>query len=227
MRLSIVIPVLDEALVMARALEAVRGGIAHGDEVIVVDGGSSDGTPGIATGSGARVVTSERGRGTQMNTGARAAGGDVLLFLHADTALPAQFRSDVEAVFEDPGVRWGRFDLDFDEGGPLLHLIARLISRRSRIFRSATGDQAIFVRREDFEAVGGYREPELFEDVDLSRRLRARGRMGIPKSRVITSTRRWRNRGVLATTLRMWTLKCLYLAGVPASRLVPHYRDER
>jgi hypothetical protein len=124
-------------------------------------------------------------------------------------------------------VTWGRFDLAFDEGGPLLRLIAHLISWRSRVFRSATGDQAIFTRRSTFVSLGGYREARLFEDVDLVRRLRRCGRMGIPAGRAVTSSRRWRNRGVWATTARMWTLKTLYLIGVPSERLAAHYDDER
>jgi hypothetical protein len=153
--------------------------------------------------------------------------GDVILFLHADTLVPATLRQDVEDTLRNPAVCWGRFDLELEQAGPLLRLIAWLISTRSRMFRSATGDQAIFVRRSVFEAAGGYREAILFEDVDLARRLRGYGRMGIPASRVVTSARRWHNRGVWATTARMWTLKTLYLAGVPAERLAKHYSDER
>lgn len=229
MRLSIVVPVLDEERVIERSLRAAREGAAPGDEVIVVDGGSSDHTLEItrACGAVAVAVAGERGRGRQMNLGARVAGGDVLLFVHADTVLPSGFRAALESLLADEAVRWGRFDLRFDDAGPLLCLIAHLISARSRVFRSATGDQAIFVRRSEFEAVGGYREELLFEDVDLVRRLRARGRMGIPGGRVVTSARRWRNRGVWATTLRMWILKSLYLAGAPAGRLAKYYRDER
>ncbi|MFN2375940.1 MAG: TIGR04283 family arsenosugar biosynthesis glycosyltransferase [Candidatus Binatia bacterium] len=227
MRLSIVIPVLQEEATIRDTLVATRGSLESGDQIVVVDGGSSDGTVRLARSFGAEVIEGERGRGRQMNQGASLAGGDVLLFLHADTLLPTGFRQGLAALLEDESVRWGRFDLRFDEGGPLLQLIARLISLRSRLFRSATGDQAIFVRREDFLAVGGYREAILFEDVDLVRLLRRRGRMGIPAGHVVTSARRWRNRGVWPTTLRMWALKSLYLCGVPASRLSRHYRDER
>jgi GT2 family glycosyltransferase len=122
---------------------------------------------------------------------------------------------------------WGRFDLRFDEAGPLLRLIARLISWRSRMSRVATGDQAIFVTREVFELAGGIRETELFEDVDLCRRLKRHGRMGVPRRRVVTSSRRWRMRGTWRTTLLMWTLKLLYLCGVPARRLARFYRNVR
>ena len=227
MRLSVVIPVLEEEAVLGPTLAAARAGLDRGDELIVVDGGSTDRTAEIARDGGAELIPGARGRGRQMNAGAARASGDLLLFLHADTILPAGFRADLERLLADEGIRWGRFDLEFDEGGPLLRLIARLISGRSRAFRSATGDQAVFVRRDEFETLGGYREELLFEDVDLARRLRGRGRMGIPVGRVVTSARRWRRRGVWATTFRMWTLKSLYLAGVPAEHLAKFYRDER
>jgi rSAM/selenodomain-associated transferase 2 len=227
LRLSVVIPALDEEGTIGATLAAAGQGLQPSDEIVLVDGGSSDRTAEIGRASGVEVVASERGRGRQMNAGAAGAHGDVLLFLHADTTLPRGYREELAALLADGSVGWGRFDLDFDEGGPLLRLIARLISGRSRIFRSATGDQAIFVRRSLFESVGGYREALLFEDVDLARRLRAVAGMGIPPSRVVTSARRWRRRGVWPTTLRMWTLKSLYLAGVPAARLARFYRDER
>jgi rSAM/selenodomain-associated transferase 2 len=225
--LSVVMPVRNEEACLAATLASLRSGLRAGDEVLVADGRSTDGTAGIARAAGAIVVESERGRGRQMNAAVVQAKGEVLLFLHADTLLPAGFREAVEVVLRDPGVAWGRFDVVFDEGGPLLRLIAWLISTRSRLFRSATGDQAIFVRREHFDAVGGYHEALLFEDVDLVRRLRPRGRMGIPPVPAVTSSRRWRNRGVWSTTFRMWTLKSLYLLGVPAERLARHYLDER
>ena len=122
---------------------------------------------------------------------------------------------------------WGRFDLRFDRDTPLLALIARLISWRSRVTRGATGDQAIFVRRDAFERVGGISEDVLFEDVSLSRRLKRDGRMGVPAGVVVTSSRRWRHGGTIRTSLLMWTLKGLYLAGVPAARLARFYPNVR
>ncbi len=227
MILSVVVPVLDEEAALGPALASARAGLAAVDEVIVVDGGSRDRTMEIARRAGAVVVGSTRGRGRQMNAGAERARGDVLLFVHADTHLPPGFRREIERVLEDGRATWGRFDVRFDEGGVLLRAIAWLISRRSRLFRSATGDQAIFVRRKEFEAVGGYREGHLFEDVALVRELRARGAMAIPASPVVTSSRRWRKEGVWVTTLRMWSLKSLYLAGVPAEKLARFYSDRR
>jgi rSAM/selenodomain-associated transferase 2 len=227
MNLSVIVPVLDEEAALGPVLATARTGLAPGDELIVVDGGSSDRTVEVARRGGAEVIASERGRGRQMNAGAARARGDVLLFLHADTQLPAGFRSAIEGVLADGTACWGRFDVRFDEGGALLRLIAWLISRRSRLFRSATGDQAIFVRHADFEAAGGFREAHLFEDVEFVRRIRVRGAMAIPPAPVVTSSRRWRKDGVLATTLRMWSLKSLYLAGIPAKSLERFYADRR
>jgi rSAM/selenodomain-associated transferase 2 len=180
----------------------------------------------VAAAAGARVMTSNRGRGTQLACGAVAAHGDVLLFLHADTLLPVGFREEVLRIVGG-GAVWGRFDVRFDEGTPLVHAIAHLISWRSRLTRGATGDQAMFVRRDVFDRIGGFREAVLFEDVDLSRRLKRSGRMGIPGHPVVTSARRWRRHGAVRTSLRMWTLKLLYLAGVPASTLARYYPNTR
>jgi len=227
MRLSVIVPVRNEEACIAATLTDAARELRDGDELIVADGQSTDRTAVVAREHGARVLACRPGRGRQMNEAAALSSGDVLLFLHADTRLPAGYRADVEASLQGERVCWGRFDIVFDQGGLLLRLIAWLISTRSRIFRSATGDQAIFVYRRDFEALGGFREQILFEDVDLARRLRRQGRMGIPRGRAVTSSRRWQNRGVWATTARMWTLKTLYLCGVPAGRLARYYPDER
>ncbi len=222
MRLAVIIPALNEE----SSIEGAVSSAAAADRVIVVDGGSRDRTVALARAAGADVALSKPGRGRQLARGAAQAEGDVLLFLHADTRLPRNFRSEIERLVSE-GVAWGRFDVRFDQGGPLLRLIARLISLRSRWTRVATGDQAIFVVREVFERVGGFRESLLFEDIDLCRRLKRAGRMGIPASPVVTSSRRWRQGGTLRTTLLMWTLKSLYLCGVSAERLARFYRERR
>jgi rSAM/selenodomain-associated transferase 2 len=221
MRLSVIVPALDEAAAIAGALQSAR----EADELIVVDGGSTDDTVKIARALGAHVVTSARGRGRQLSRGLEVATGDVVLFLHADTRLPPAFRSQIESVLRQ--AKWGRFDLRFDRGGVLLRLIARLISVRSRWSRVATGDQAIFGLRATLIEVGGIREPDLFEDIDLCRRLKRHARMGVPAAPVVTSARRWRQRGTWRTTLLMWSLKTLYLMGVPARDLARFYRHVR
>jgi rSAM/selenodomain-associated transferase 2 len=221
MRLTVIVPVLNEAAAITAAIRSASGA----DEIIVVDGGSTDATRAIAASLGARVVECAAGRGRQLSRGAEVATGDVLLFLHADTTLPRGFREQVEAALSAAG--WGRFDVQFDRGGPLLRLIAWLISTRSRISRVATGDQAIFLKKRVFDQVGGIREPELFEDVDLCRRLKRVAAMGVPDDPVVTSARRWREGGVWRTTFLMWTLKSLYLMGVPAGRLARLYRAVR
>jgi rSAM/selenodomain-associated transferase 2 len=222
-RISVIIPTLEEESAIAPTISSAAGA----DEILVIDGGSRDRTCEIATAAGARLVTSVPGRGRQLAAGARAARGDVLLFLHADTRLPAGFADEVRRMVTNRGCSWGRFDLRFDRDTPLLALIALLISWRSRITRGATGDQAIFVRRDEYERVGGISEDELFEDVSLCRRLKRDGRMGVPAGVVITSSRRWRRGGTIRTSLLMWALKALYLAGVPAARLARFYPNVR
>jgi len=200
-----------------------------GAEVVLVDGGSTDATAAIAARS-PRVclLASPRGRARQMNAGARAARGDVLLFLHADTLLPDGALAAVEAAVGDPGVVAGRFDIRFDNPRPVFRMIAWFMNERSRWSGISTGDQAIFVRREVFEALGGYPDMPLMEDVELSRRLKRRGRLAALRLRVTTSARKWEREGAIRTILLMWTLRLLYMAGVsPAGLHRWYYRRER
>jgi rSAM/selenodomain-associated transferase 2 len=223
LRISVVVPTLNEE----RSIEAALASSEGVHERIVVDGGSSDRTCPIAAAAGANVLRCAAGRGRQLAAGARAATGDILLFLHADTRLPAGFAHDVGRLLGEEGCSWGRFDLRFDRSTPLLALIARLISWRSWLTRGATGDQAIFVTRDAYDRIGGISEDVLFEDVALCRRLKRAGKMGIPRGFVVTSSRRWRQRGAIRTSLLMWALKFLYLAGVPAERLARFYANIR
>ncbi len=219
MRLSIVIPVLDEA----RHLETLLPDLAAtcpGAEVIVVDGGSADGSPEVAARiPGVRVVASGRGRARQMNAGAAAASGDALLFLHADTRLPPGAAEAVLSALADPAVVYGRFDVRFDSLRPAFRLIARLMNARSRLTGICTGDQAIFVRRATFEALGGYADIALMEDVELTRRLKRAGRLTALRLRVTTSGRKWEREGVARTVVLMWALRFLYVCGVRPARL--------
>jgi rSAM/selenodomain-associated transferase 2 len=219
MRLTIVIPALDEAENLAALLpELARG--CPGAELIVVDGGSRDGTVEVvARPPGARLLTSARGRARQMNHGARAAGGDTLLFLHADTRLPAGAPAAIERALAEPGVVGGRFDVSFDTPRRVLRVVAWFMNARSRLSGICTGDQAIFVRRAAFEAVGGYPDIPLMEDIELSRRLKRRGRLRALRLRVTTSARKWEREGPLRTIGLMWALRFLHFCGVAPARL--------
>jgi rSAM/selenodomain-associated transferase 2 len=218
-RLSIVVPALDEAANLARLLPGLVAREREA-EVLVVDGGSADESRAVvARVPGVRWVSASRGRARQMNAGARAAHGDVLLFLHADTMLPDGAGTAVLAALADPAVVGGRFDVRLDSRRPLLALVGWLMNRRSRLTGISTGDQAIFVRRAVFDALGGYPDIPLMEDVELTRRLKRRGRLAALGLRVVTSARKWENEGVTRTIGLMWTLRLLYALGVAPARL--------
>ena len=224
MRLSIVIPTLNEAEQIAATLGAAA---APGVEILVVDGGSADATVDLARAAGATVLTAGRGRARQMNAGAAAADGDALLFLHADTRLPAGFDAAVAAALADPAVVGGRFDVRLEPSTPWLDLVAALINRRSRWSRIGTGDQALFVRRAVFEAMGGFPDLPLMEDLAFSIALKRRGGIACLRQTVATSSRRWLRDGPLRTVLLMWWLRFLFWCGVPAERLKRRYADTR
>lgn len=223
-RVSVIVPTLDEEGQIEETLRRARGGGA--DEIIVVDGGSTDRTTEIAHARADRVLRAPRGRAVQMNAGAAAAAGDILLFLHADTSLPEDFSSAVRQAV-DAGAIGGRFDVLLMPGSPLLRLVGGLMNLRSRWSGIATGDQAIFVRRDVFESLGGYAGIPLMEDIDLSRRLKRAGRLALLRQRVTTSSRRWQRHGTLRTILLMWTLRSLYFLGVRPERLQRAYVNAR
>ena len=225
-RLSVIVPVLDEAPAIAAALASLQALRGDGVEVLVVDGGSRDDTARLAAPFADRVLQAPRGRATQMNAGAAIAAGDVLLFLHADTVLPADAGAAIARALE-AGCEWGRFDVRILGGDPLLGVVARLMNLRSRLTGIATGDQAIFVTRAAFEAVGGYPAIPLMEDVALSRALRRRSPPACLRERAITSSRRWERQGTLRTILRMWRLRLAYALGADPHRLARLYDVER
>ena len=219
MRLAIVIPALNEAANLSRLLPDLARG-CPGADIVVVDGGGGDDTAAVvARLPGPRLLESARGRAVQMNHGARAAGGDTLLFLHADTRLPDGAARAIEQALAEPGVVGGRFDVRFDNERPLFRVIAWFMNTRSRASGICTGDQAIFVRRADFEAVGGYPDIPLMEDIELSRRLKRRGRLRALRLRVTTSARKWEREGPLRTVGLMWALRFLHFCGVAPARL--------
>jgi rSAM/selenodomain-associated transferase 2 len=220
MRLGVVIPALDEAANLARLLPDLLRRARPDAEIIVVDGGSRDGTTKVVRGqAGVRLLESARGRARQMNAGARQVGGDVLLFLHADTRLPDGAIDAIAGALADPAVVAGRFDVRFDSRRRVLAMVAWFMNARSRATSICTGDQAIFVRRAAFDAVGGYPDIALMEDIELCRRLKRRGRLAALRVRVTTSARKWEREGPLRTIGLMWTLRLLYFCGVAPARL--------
>lgn len=218
--LSIVIPALNEAPHLPATL--ARCGLA-GAEVIVVDGGSTDGTAARARALGARVITSAPGRGRQMNAGAAEARGDILLFLHADTLLPEGFAGRVVRTLARPGVVAGAFRLAIDAPGAGLRLVELWAGWRSRGLQLPYGDQALFLGAREFRRLGGYRDMPLMEDFDLVRRLRRRGRVVTLPQAARTSARRWQSLGVFRTTVVNQLVVAGYLAGVSPARLARWY----
>lgn len=219
--LSIVMPVLDEGSRIGRSITALAPMIARGAELIVVDGGSRDDTVAVARERGARVIIAPRSRAAQMNAGAAAARGQALLFLHADTELPSD--ADRQVMSAVAQRHWGRFDVAIDGRHWMLPVIAALMNLRSRLTGIATGDQAIFLRREAFDHVGGFPAQPLMEDIALSARLRRLGRPACLRERVVTSGRRWDTRGTWRTIALMWRLRLAYWRGTPPAELHRRY----
>jgi rSAM/selenodomain-associated transferase 2 len=220
--ISIIVPVRDEAAIIATALQALAPFRQRGAEVIVVDGGSRDGTAELAHPHADRVIAAERGRGAQMNAGARIARGEVLLFLHADTRLPPDADRLVMRVLAGAN-GWGRFDVHIEGRSPLLAPVAALMNWRSRLTGVATGDQAMFASRKIFADAGGFPEIPLMEDIALSQRLKRIARPVCLAARVATSGRRWERHGVFRTMLMMWRLRLAFFLGADPAALARRY----
>ncbi len=231
MTISVIIPTLnEERTIMATLAQTATLGF---DELIVVDGGSTDETPALVESwlsaqrtalSPVRLVTAPRGRASQMNEGAKASRGDVLLFLHADTQLPQDAKAAIETALSDQRIVGGRFDIRFDRPSIWGSIISRMMTWRSRLSGIATGDQALFVGRPIFERMGGFADLPLMEDIDFSRRLKRMGTTAALASTVTTSFRRWEQQGPLQTILLMWGLRLLYWMGVSTHTLHRWYR---
>jgi rSAM/selenodomain-associated transferase 2 len=220
-RLSVVIPVLNEAAGIQAALQALAPLVARGAQVVVADGGSTDHT--VALANAVQVVQTACGRALQMNAGAQQATGDLLLFLHANTRLPPDADRLIEEALCGPQV-WGRFDVRIAGRPRMLRVIAAFMNRRSRWTGIATGDQALFMTRAAFDAVGGFPAQPLMEDIEMSARLLKLSRPACLRARVVTSGRRWETRGVWRTVLLMWRLRLAYWRGAAPERLAKLYR---
>ncbi|MBI3149729.1 MAG: TIGR04283 family arsenosugar biosynthesis glycosyltransferase [Betaproteobacteria bacterium] len=222
MWLSIIVPVLDEAGGLPAFVAALRERVEADMELIFVDGGSTDGSAERLREAGCTVLASERGRACQMNAGAARARGEVLLFLHADTTLPEGF-ADAIARGLASGKCWGRFDVVLVGRPVLLKLVATMMNLRSRLTGIATGDQALFLSRGTFDAVGGFPAQPLMEDIEISRRLKRLTAPACLHARVMTSARRWEAHGLWRTIFLMWRLRWSYWRGVPAAELARRY----
>jgi rSAM/selenodomain-associated transferase 2 len=221
MRISIIIPTLNEAENLASAIASARSDSTA--EIIVVDGGSSDATAQIAASSGAKFYVVSKGRAKQMNAGAAIAKGDALLFLHADTRLPADFDVHVSRVLNEPGVVAGAFELSLNGPERGLRFIERMVKWRSKVLQMPYGDQAIFLRADLFREAGGFPDIPIMEDFELMLLLRKKGRVCICPAQVITSARRWHSIGVLKTTIINQSIIIAYSLGVPPSRIARWY----
>ncbi len=207
MQLSIIVPILNERPGLPDLLQRLQALQYHGAEVIIVDGGSSDGSATVAETAGFTVFHSERGRARQMNVGAAKASGDTLLFLHADTHWPEDITHHIEQALADSRHRWGRFDVNISGQPSMLRVIATLMNLRSRLTGIATGDQALFMTRAIYDSVGGFPEQPLMEDIEICKRLRQHTPPVCLTVRVTTSGRRWEQCGVWRTIFLMWRLR--------------------
>ena len=221
--LSIIVPCLNEAEGIADALFALAPLRARGAEVIVVDGGSRDGTVERAAAHADCVISAPRGRASQMNAGAARARGEILLFLHADTLLPESADALIVEGLQRLRRGWGRFDVAISGSHPLLRVVAWLMNARSRLTGIATGDQAIFATRSLFTAAGGYPDIALMEDIALCKRLKRFGPPLCLKHRLTASGRRWEKHGVVRTILLMWRLRLAYWLGADPRKLAVRY----
>lgn len=221
-KISVIIPVLNEAIAIRSVLLNVAE--ATNTEIIVADGGSQDETVAIAQSLGVKVIITTAGRANQMNAGAAAATGTILLFLHADTYLPNNFETLIFSALEDSRTIAGAFELRIDAERRGLRLIEKMVNWRSHVLKMPYGDQAIFIRTTVFHEIAGFSNLPIMEDFELMQRLKQRGRIAILPAAVFTSGRRWQKLGVIKTTLINQLIILGYFLGVPPSQLVRWYR---
>lgn len=225
MHLSIIIPARNEAVLIVAALERLQHYRQAGHQLILVDGNSQDATVLLASPLVDRLLVCAPGRARQMNRGAQQATRDWLLFLHADSQLPDKMDQLIAEHLRGESV-WGRFDVRLSGSHWMLRIVEKMINWRSRWSGIATGDQALFVRRETFEKLGGFADIALMEDIELSRRLKRVAAPVCIRKTLMTSSRRWEERGILRTIIQMWWLRVLYFCGVAPGRLVKIYYAE-
>lgn len=222
---SIIVPVRNEAAQMPELLAHLQAlSESASVEVLLVDGGSDDGSPAQAKAAGFRVLHSAAGRARQMNAGAAEASGELLLFLHADTRVPVAALEALPTTLAQSGRCWGRFDVVLEGRSRWLPLVAAMMNLRSRLSGIATGDQALFVERKAFEMSGGFPDQPLMEDIEMSRRLRKHSRPLCLSAKAHTSGRRWDQRGALRTVWLMWRLRWAYWRGADPQILMERYR---
>lgn len=217
---SIIVPLLNEKAVVPSLIEQLASLAA--EQILIVDGGSLDGTAELMRAAGYQVVQCSAGRARQMNAGAQLATRSMLLFLHADTQLPKNYKSELARADV-----WGRFDVKFSSTSKAMKVVAFFINLRSRISGVATGDQAIFVDRDAFTAISGFPDFPIMEDIALCKRLRHFHRPYSSRAKVTTSARRWEQNGVATTILKMWYFRLAYFLGMPPSKLKQRYNDVR
>lgn len=223
MKLSFIIPVLNEAKNISKILLPLSIYRQKGHEVIIVDGGSHDNTVELAQQQSDRVIQSQKGRAKQMNTGASEASGDVLVFLHADTWLPEHAALIIENNLKKTARSWGRFDVRLSGSKFIFRLIGEIMNYRSRYTGIATGDQCIFVRRAVFDKINGFPELALMEDIAISKQLKHISKPVCLQEKVVTSSRRWEEQGIARTILLMWYLRARYFFGGSPEKLEKIY----
>ena len=221
MKISIIIPVLNEAATLDRLLGDLQSLRQRGHEVMVVDGGGEHVSVQHCDDRIDRFVQTTAGRARQMRAGARQSSGDIFWFLHADSVIPAQADRNIISACATGG--WGRFDVRLSGDHLLLRLVERLMNLRSRLSGIATGDQGIFVSRVLYRTVGGMPDLPLMEDIELSKRLKRLAPPQCLRTPLTTSSRRWETHGIVRTIVLMWLLRAAYALGVPAQRLVSYY----
>ncbi|MDQ6993159.1 MAG: TIGR04283 family arsenosugar biosynthesis glycosyltransferase [Mariprofundus sp.] len=223
--IAVIVPVLNEQAALPTLLKQLQQ--LNADEVIVVDGGSTDESCKLLAASSVRWLSSSKGRSNQMNAGAALCQSDVLLFVHSDTVVDVTCLQAIKEVMQQPKIAGGRFDVRLSGAHSAFRMIAWFINQRSRLTGISTGDQCQFVRRSLFVQMGGFPVQSLMEDLEFSKRLKRLGKIASLKQKVMTSSRRWEKHGIRKTIILMWRLRWLYFWGVSSDRLATIYRQVR